>query len=73
MVVAHREELLVQAADKIETVMGERPEIEQSISLGERISVWQVEGRGCFRADAQRTDEIRKKDGIASLLMSSAY
>ena len=31
MVVAHREELLVQAADKIETVMGERPEIEQSI------------------------------------------
>jgi superfamily II DNA or RNA helicase len=31
MVIAHREELLVQAADKIESVMGERPEIEQSI------------------------------------------
>jgi len=31
MVIAHREELLVQAADKIETVMGDRPQIEQSI------------------------------------------
>ena len=31
MVIAHREELLVQAADKIESVMGERPQIEQSI------------------------------------------
>jgi superfamily II DNA or RNA helicase len=31
MVIAHREELLVQAAEKIEAVMGERPEIEQSI------------------------------------------
>lgn len=31
MVIAHREELLVQAADKIEAVTGDRPEIEQSI------------------------------------------
>ena len=31
MVIAHREELLVQAADKIESVMGDRPQIEQSI------------------------------------------
>ena len=31
MVIAHREELLTQAADKIEIVTGNRPEIEQSI------------------------------------------
>jgi superfamily II DNA or RNA helicase len=31
MVIAHREELLSQAAEKIEAVTGERPEIEQSI------------------------------------------
>lgn len=31
MVIAHREELLTQAAEKIEAVTGERPEIEQSI------------------------------------------
>jgi superfamily II DNA or RNA helicase len=31
MVVAHREELLAQAAEKIEAIMGFRPDIEQSI------------------------------------------
>ena len=31
MVIAHREELLTQAAEKIEAVTGERPDIEQSI------------------------------------------
>ena len=31
MVIAHREELLTQAADKIEAVTGDRPDIEQSI------------------------------------------
>jgi superfamily II DNA or RNA helicase len=31
MVIAHREELLTQAAEKIEAITGEQPEIEQSI------------------------------------------
>jgi len=37
MVIAHREELLTQAAEKIEMVTGSRPEIEQSI-------LWSNEG-----------------------------
>lgn len=37
MVIAHREELLSQAAEKIEGVSGERPEIEQSV-------LWSNEG-----------------------------
>ena len=37
MVIAHREELLVQAAEKIEMTSGERPEIEQSV-------LWSNEG-----------------------------
>jgi len=31
MVIAHREELLVQAADKVESMSGARPDIEQSV------------------------------------------
>lgn len=40
MVVAHREELLAQAAEKIEAIMGFRPDIEQSI-------LWANEGAFC--------------------------